>query len=596
MGGVGVPARAASPWGSAVALVAAAVLHLVAQSFVLASGFPRSFRAFVLTDQLGYLAMVTEVASGDPARQEPYTGSGLNTYPNGYYGLVGGVAHALDLGPTTAWNLVGLGIQATMVVVLGWLVVRLTGRSWAAFAVPLTFLTGVLAWILAPGQWRVPFQFHSAVWGPYGVFAPLNAETGGLALGVIAFALLGHAWLLPASRRVRLGTGLVAAVLIGATASAQTYSFLSLVYVAVAVAAAWGVLSHRPRLLVPLTLALVALVYAVGPILPVGQLPLLAIGLLPAIPGLVVGLIRSRGQLALVGALLAVGAAPQIVTTLRDVASGDPFLAYRVAQAHPLGVGWQAVVAALPLAIPLVGVLVLALRTERRALAAVAAGILAVWPYVATNDVWGAHAEPYRFWIDVAVVAAAVVPVGVAALAEHASERAFRILVVMWLALLALTLPDYVRWAGDPDVQSLWPSTSSRMVAVREAARPAVDSGKLMLTDPCTDPQTTKVVAGVGLAYYREGMAWPANKEAIDRAMSSRVKGLNVQMLLGADVGWVLTDSACRVDWMSQVVDDLDRVAGVAYVAEPGVLQGSAEPAGDADPDQEMILWRVRGW
>ena len=61
-------------------------------------------------------------------------------------------------------------------------------------------------------------------------------------------------------------------------------------------------------------------------------------------------------------------------------------------------------------------------------------------------------------------------------------------------------------------------------------------------------PFALKVTADVNVAHYRAGMAWPANRDVIDKLRHQlRVGGaLQVDELIQADIFGVLTHSTCR--------------------------------------------------
>ena len=76
-----------------------------------------------------------------------------------------------------------------------------------------------------------------------------NAEAAGLAISAVALLGLLAVWLRPARRNWRIGITLAAGVALGGIANVQTYSFLTGIYLAAFVTAAWAIIVHRHRLL-----------------------------------------------------------------------------------------------------------------------------------------------------------------------------------------------------------------------------------------------------------------------------------------------------------------------------------------------------------
>lgn len=591
-------------------VLVAGCVHVAAQCWALvANSAPLTyFHTFVAGDQLGYLAIAADVAKGRLERFEPYTETGVNSYPRGYYTVIGLVSRVLHLAPVTAWNLVAIVVQLVMVVVVGLLVVRLTRRPWAALAVPVVFLAGPFAWIFQPGQWRIVFASHSTLWGPYGVNAPLNAETAGLALGATALGLLGLAWLVPRSPRARTLITIGAALIIGGTANGQTYSFLSIVYVVAALVGTATLVAGRRWLLLGLSGALVGVVYLVGPAVAdaTGQLPTLVFGLLPFVPGVLALALRAGRWVWAVMALVAAAAAPQLWTTISDVRAGDPFLTYRVGSNKELGVEfWQAVLSGGAVLVPLLCLLVIGLVRRQPVLVAIGAAVPVVWLYLMTNDVWGANAEPYRFWIELFHLGGVTLLIGIALVFAPSpglaapgaalnpptttiSRRQGFAVAGVWLALVALSLPDYVRWASDPIAQQVWDTGTSRMRAIDATSSPIGGAG-LVLTDICINPQSVKALSAVPVAYYRLGMAWPANRSAVDAALRARKARLTAPVAARAGVTWVLTDSSCSTAWLAPVRRDLVKIRSAVWTPEPGYEGGAGVDHGV----HRITLWRL---
>lgn len=591
------------------------LIHVALQSWALmATGrapFTR-FRTFVSGDQLGYAAIVRNVIDGSTQRFEPYTETGVNTYPRFYFVFVGVVGRLLGLQTVTAINLVSVALQFVMVALLGYLLVRVSGRWWAALLAPLPFLAGPMAWLVGPG-WFIRLQSHALLWGPYGVLAPCNAETAGLSLGIIALSLLGLVWLRGVSRRIRVAASLTAAALIGLMANNHTYSFLMVVYLAAGMLAILGLYSTRSKTAVGLSAALVIGVYLAGPIMShaAGQLATLVFGLLPFVPGLLC-LARKEPVIVLWGGSIAAAVAvPQILLTLTDMKGGDPFLTYRVASNVDLGaVTWQTLASSLVVLVPLLSLLIIGLRRQIPALVALGGGTLMAALLLVSNDWWGANAEPYRFWIESFCLAAVVVLVGLTFLCSEYGHRRRALhtdaanadkesipgrvvagIVALTVLLYVAGLPDYVRWTVDPAAQDTWDPSNARMRATAKAAHAITGEG-LLVPDGCINPQTAKVVTGRPITYYRLGMAWPAKRDAIDKVLEERKNGVHLETLLDADVRWVMTDSACSGEWLSDVKANLVGVSSVTYVPDPSTFAGAAPHSKSTKP-QTITVWQV---
>lgn len=612
--------------------VVATVAHVLAQSsaILFVAGGPLShFRTFVDGDQLGYMAMSANVLDGQSPRVEPYTETGTNTYPPLYYTLIGWVARIVHVNPVVAWNLTGLLIQALMAAVLATTLIRLSHRGWSALLAPAVFMMGTFSW-LQGHHWYHRYASHATMWGPYGSLTVLNAESAGLAVGVIALCLMARAWLVPSTPRRSLLLTMGAALLVGAIANFQTYSFLTFVYVIGAAVSLTMILSGRRWVTAGISLVVLVGMYVVGPSVAVriGQLPTLVLGLAPFVPGLVWVVIRRPVASLLTGLACIVAAVPQVVMTLHDLRSGDPFLTYRVASNKDLGVThWWTIVAMLVALVPLIGVLVLA--WWRRAIVPGASALAAIiaWVFAATNDAWGANAEPYRLWIDGLVIGGVVAclclarfagPTDIrtqgdspsdttprAAASDTASvddqpdvaasaspttsgpvstgrpprmARDVRLVLVVSALVFVLALPDYSRWVRDRWIKTTWNPANARSQAVATLSRQADDhSGGLLLVDRCINPQYAKVTSGAPVAYYRLGMAWPKNRDAIDTVFSQSHGGrLDLGAAQRADVRYVLVDSVCGQAWLGQVRPSLHQVGKVEYTPDAKQVDGAA--------------------
>lgn len=568
-------------------------------------------------DQLGYLAISADAANGNLDLTEPVTMTGVNHYPRLYYSVVGLLARVLGIPTVVSWNLLSFGLQFAAALTVGLVAAHLSKRWWVGLLAPAPFFTGVFAYLVTPGAWYSQLEAHAVLWGPFGVLFSNNAETAGLCVGIIAIGALVWAWSTKLPRWALVTITLVASASVGMLSSFQTYSFLTMTYLLTFGAAAAGIrLSRRPVRMLIISGALVGVVFLAGPLLAdrVGQLPTLMFGLLPAFPGLVTAIVRSRGLVALAGVAAVAAAAPQVIFTLGGMISGDPFLSYRVASNHQLGiVSWEALWGASVVLLALGVAFVLGLRAADTLTIAVSGSALSALPFLALNDVWGANAEPYRFWIEGILLGGILALLSLARVAgllfprrkldepdivkdsSAAPRRVDRRVLATGVLVVGLlwvgALPDWVNSLRDPTMQAVWSPQSERESAINEMARSAsIDpSDGLLTTELCIDNRTTKVTAGSPIANYHLGMAWPANREAIDAIITARdARELDFTAMAESDTQWVLTDSNCDSGWQTEYASELTMVASADYSLAPGEVI-SAGSQGDG----VITLWQV---
>ena len=552
---------------TAVAASIAAIVYATVQLRVVLTADPGAFRALRTAfwhDQLGYLSIVADVATGNLDSVEPVTVTGVNHYPRTYYALVGLAARATGMDAVTAWNVISALIQLTAVVVLAVAMSVLARRWWVGALAPLPFLTGTLSAVTS-GSWLTGLEHHAVLWGPYGALFSNNAETAGLSIIVIVLSALALVWARPSRLGARITVSVLAAAALGSLSGFQTYSFITGIYLLSVILA--GVYLRRARWgWIAATAAAVPVVIFVGPLIAdrVGQLPTLVFGLLPAVPGLIRGLMATRGGLALYAAITVATAAPQIGWTVSGILGGDPFLAYRVASNVNLGVvDLRTVIASLPLVLPFL--LLTAIAARRRDSFAVAAliGTGATAAMLALNDRWGANAEPYRFWIDLFLLGGVVLALGAARLyggvptrtEARSSDQHTTRSTPLWIRAAAavcalvyvVSLADLWQYSTDATMNATWNPGSSRETAIAAAARAADPSEEgLIVSDTCIDPRTMKVVSAAPIAYFYLGMAWPAEVDAVSEVMTGRDNDLlPADSLAVSRTRWLVTDSAC---------------------------------------------------
>ena len=582
---------------SVVAVVAAVGINLWSQISLLLAQPGWSFskiRAYYPPDQLSYLAIVTNGANGDFSATEPFTQTGSNFYPRAYYHLLGLISQVTGAAPATVWNVTAIVFQAAAVAVLASVLVLLTRRWWTALLAPVPLTVGTFS-VLAIDSWKTDLSSHAVLWGPFGVMYTSNGESASLAVAAIALALILLAASGRLSTRAAWTTAVLACALIGALASVQTYSFLTATYLLVYGAAAYGLSTARSKKVLwwIVSLVLVGAVYAVGPTLAESVSPLMALvfGAAPALPGLIVLCRASRWRPVWCAAALVLCALPQVASTALGVASGDEFLLYRESSSAnlgiPVGIGLRSAIVALVI---LAVVFAVGLMVKNRVAIAFAVGGTVAWALVATNDIWGANQEPYRFWIDTFML---LTFIGLPVLAwvtdqwrrqsrqgEHAVRQAWvqGAVVVLVAVLVAVSTRDY--WTFRADVSARAPLTfeSERSLALAEAAGSA--GAGLVMTDPCTDPYTLKAVWGGPTAFYNLGLAWPAERDALQSALDSRnALALDADAAWAAGVRWVVTADECVADWPTTAQDELTEVSSSDFTGGGYTLWELHEPA-----------------
>ncbi|MFT4187475.1 MAG: hypothetical protein QM621_02705 [Aeromicrobium sp.] len=559
-------------------------------------------------DQLGFLAISANVANGNFESTEPVSMTGVSYYPRLYYSLVGIIANLTGLPTVVAWNLTSFTLQVVAVAAIGMVAASILGRWWAAFFAPLPFFTGTFSYVHDSTSWYTSLQSHAVLWGPYGVLFSNNAETAGICIGIVALSSVIWVWSCDCSKRTRAIVTIASSASIGVLSSFQTYSFLMFTYCLVygtALAVAVYVKECRRQVILGGAFLVIG-VFLFGPHLAdrFGQLPTLFCGLLPAFPGIIYAVFRTKWLVAVAGFAAVATAAPQVVFTLSGIFSRDPFLTYRVASNNHLGIfAWESAVSASAIAIPLFVIFLLSLRTRDKLATTITLTALLVLPFLAVNDLWGANAEPYRFWIEGFLVGGIALLFSLLRILKGASDyltspRAcirLKSSIVMAVAVTALfwgaSLPDWINSMRDSEMQASWNPFTERESAISEMARKGTmdSSDGLIVTDGCIDNRTAKVTSGSPFAYYHLGMAWPSQKDEIDNVISARADGsLDLNSMDQANVVFVLTDSACSVNLGDKYKDNLTLLASDSYRLAPGeVVLGSQEKAG------QIMLWRV---
>ena len=591
-----------------VVVAAAVVLHLITQAgmYLATPGFSLArFRDYFVHDQLGYLAIVKNFSEGQFAAVEPDTETGANTYPRMYYEAIGLVARVTGWDPIVAWNVCGMAVQLVLVGLLAAILIGLSRRWWVGLIAPVPFMLGTFSRLTVTG-WYTPLESHAVIWGPFGLLHTLNGETVSLSIAAISLLSLGLLWLRPARPRTRVLLTTLICLVLGGLANVQTYSFIAAIYLLAFGLAGWVIFRGRHLVLAVLSVALIPVVFLAGPTVAEagGQLPALVFGLLPAVPGMIALIVRSRGTVLLYCVAVVLGASPQVVGTVLGLVTGDPFLAYRVASNSELGVPLETgLISGLALIVPLAVILAAAIWRKRPVWGAYAFGAALAWIMLGTNDIWGANAEPYRLYMDVFfLVAATILPVGVmvltdlwAAAAPSAAEttvdttvdgtaaaRPERRPVPRWAVLTAallcigiatVSLTDWWVFYRAGIARSLLVTDSPRNTALDDLALQSAEThpGTLIMVDSCIDPRVLKVTSGVPIAYYHLGMAWPTDYDAIATIVSSRLSGgIDRDAAIAGNATQVLSDSACGDDWGNRYADILVEQSSLPYSNEDG--------------------------
>jgi hypothetical protein len=513
------------------------------------------FRDYHAQDQLSYFAIVVNGSQGLFGAVEPFTETGRNDYPRLYYVVLGALSRWTGASPVSTWVTVGLVLQGLLVLGIGvacWLV---THKPWTTFLAWTPFVVGTCSTLLS-GDWFTQLDSHAVLWGLFGVLFTLNAEAGALCLaGLILLALIVAAHR-QVSRRTWWVVGPACGAALGLLANVHTYTFLTTVYLVAYGTATYALTTRGTRTWAAVSLGLVPVTFVVGPLSAdaLGALAGLGVGLLPALPGLLVVLATYRLLVAVPALSVLLFAAPQVVGTLVRQHQGDPFLRYRVASSENLTVdAGTGIACAVVLLVPLVLIFVAGVRARDRCWIAYPAAFVLAWFMLSKNDLWGPEQEPYRFWIEAfGLCVVTVLPVGLAAVTAPSVRirgsgrtRWRAIALAGTSALLVLSAVDWVVFYVKTEDTKGWTFTSPRSRALRAAAANAGD--ELILPDPCIDPRLLKASTGQRVAFFNEGMAWPTHKQEIQRLLHRRDQGRlpSVAELAAADVGWVLTDSRC---------------------------------------------------
>ncbi|QHK19897.1 hypothetical protein GU243_09300 [Pseudarthrobacter psychrotolerans] len=562
-----------------------------------------NFRNYFDHDQYSYLAIAVNVSNGNLNNVEPFTETGTSHYPRLYYVALGLIARVLNADIIATWQVVGIVFQLAMALTISWLLIRLTNRALLGIFGFVPSLVGVLAAPIS-GSWFHPLDNHGVLWGPFGTMFTLNGEAAGMAIAIMAACLIIGVTFprrgVGRSERQYPKAAIVvgACVAVGMLANVQTYSFLTAVYFLAYTAAAFGLTTFGNRKHALISGALLVAVLLGGTSISgaVGPLAALVTGLAGAVPGVFLLLKPYPGVVWTSAVGMSVAAAPTILATLSGIAQHDDFLEYRALSSENLGVPFPlGIVGAAVPALFLGAIFWAGIKHKNKAWQSLSIGIAVAWPVIATNDLWGANQEPYRFWLDSFILATALsfpvlaqvlLSVANGARSQPPAEAPVparqpevsigdgsdtmkgcqpyhmtrpRLLEKMgghllW-AVLACSLLDYVGFAIFVHNQGTATFDDAQALAISKTVESMPDSGAgLVLSDPCIDPFRLKTLSGVPTAYYNLGLAWPTNEPTFRALLEERDSGsLDQRLAERAGVDYVMIDSGCEANWQDQV-------------------------------------------
>jgi hypothetical protein len=543
------------------------------------------FRGYFPNDQLSYAGIAASAKAGNFGLVEPFTQTGVSFYPSWWYKIIGQFADWTGLEIPAAWSFLGLIVILGSVAFIGIAAFRVTGRAWAPLVIGILLWIGPLSAVLFD-NWFVDLDSHAVLWGPYGALYALNAEAVGLSVGSAALAL-GY-WTLKRpewSQRRRVVLLGLSGIGIGITANLQTYSFLTLTTVMFWSLAVAGLLRAKSRKLLVLTISLFVVTLIVGSLSreAIGALPVFALMLIAALPGL--WCFAQRRVLLIAAGLFffALGAAPQFLSMLSGTFARDPFLTFRVDQSGDLGVPlWAFVLLGSPILVTWAVILWVQVKRKGNSEIALLVGWFLAFVLLSFNGSWGFGQEPYRFWINsvivFVVVATLTLPVGL--IPALRTNIRLQILAAVAAVLVGASLwnvggfREYVGQQGNIDF------SSPRFTALAELISAEPLASGLLTAEPCLDPRDLKVVTGAPIAFYNLGLAWPENKNEIDALIEANNAGLlDVELMRAAGVSYLITDTGCPTQWYPAGNLGVAQASSVEYATDQGT--------------QRLELWRI---
>ncbi len=547
----------------------------------------KAFRGYFSFDQLSYAAIASTTAAGTTGLPEPFTETGHSYYPSLWYRILGWLAAMTGLSVPTVWTVAGGLVIAAAVVLIGYVGYRISGLAWAPALVGPALAVGTLS-IVLHDEWFTMFDSHATIWGPFGSLYVLNAEVVGLASVATALAVALRVTVGPSmGTRTRIALLSVAGLLLGVTANVQTYTFFVGAGIAFAWAGAYGLLRSRSRALLVVTLVLIPLAFVVGPAMAdrIGALPVYGLLILITLPGAAWLGWRDRRTVVLPLIVFMLSAAPQAVVVASGILRKDEFLTYRQDTSALLGVPvWAAILAALPVIAIWLFVLSVQRRHRHDAVLSALIGMAFAGVMLTFNGAWGFGQEPYRMMIG-------SLTVGLLMLAPLTAWSISRLTAppreaVPVLVRLAAVTAVVLVCASFLDVGAYRTFVLNSGVVRFDAARYqamatlTADADGLLANGPCIDAKEMKIATRRPVAYYNTGIAWPENKNEIDRVLDASTRGVfDPEALRAAGVGYLMTDTSCDTQW------EVDGAMGVIQVG----TQDYSDDAGSGT----LTLWRI---
>jgi hypothetical protein len=145
------------------------------------------------------------------------------------------------------------------------------------------------------------------------------------------------------------------------------------------------------------------------------------------------------------------------------------------------------------------------------------------------------------------------------------------------IALVGLSLLDFGSYRSFVSESGVYRFDTARIHAMTSLTS---DTTGLLANGPCIDAQELKIATRKPVAFYNAGLAWPADKGAIDAVMDASRNGtFDPDAMRSAKVSYLVTDSACGVVW------PVDTTMGVVSV-------GTADYA-DEISSGTLTLWKI---
>jgi hypothetical protein len=311
-----------------------------------------------------------------------------------------------------------------------------------------------------------------------------------------------------------------------------------------------------------------------------GRVIVFALALVPALPGILISIRRWRWRIVVPFSAVVAVASPQLISFAIALHSHDPFLTFRDVPSGGLGVATRSgLLAAIPLLIPLLAILLAGLHQKRPLWISYPVGTTVAWFLLAKNDLWGADQEPYQLWVaGFTLTAFTIIPVAVDVACSYfplrkdtSGSRLLRVcqiavpsLLVLSVAVFAVSAVDWFKFYQSQEGRSLSLNTPQDLAMTAVSSH--VTNHELVMTDLCINPEYYKAITGASVDYYSAGLAWPARKGVLDRVNAAVTSGsLTSAMVKDAKIGWLITVTTCSDRWPQRYSQMLVPVAQRRY-------------------------------